>query len=118
MTFSALAVNAKADAQAALLNGGTLEILDGSKVLARLKFSTPAFGAAVDGRVTATSLKPDGSYRASGHADGFRAVTTRGEVVYSGSVGKISGDLRLNAVKMEAGDTVVIVSFTMQEPMD
>lgn len=69
MTFSALAVNAKADAQAALLDGGTLEILEGRKVLARLRFARPAFGPAVDGRVTASGLKPDTAHRASGEAD-------------------------------------------------
>lgn len=118
MTFSALAVNAKADAQAALLDGGTLEVLDGSKVLARLRFSRPAFGPAVNGRVTASGLKPDSTLRASGEADSFRALTAGGEIVYTGSVGVGSGDLRLNNVKIQAGDTVVVVSFTTQEPMN
>lgn len=117
MTFSALAVNAKADAQAALLAGGTLEILDGTKVLALLRFSNPAFGPAVDGRVTAHALKPDASHRASGSADGFRALTARGELVYAGTAGKASGDLRLNNVVVHAGDTVVITALTLTEPM-
>lgn len=118
MTFSALAVNAKADAQAALLDGGTLEILDGSKVLARLRFSRPAFSPAVDGRVTAAAMKPDTSHRASGEADGFRALTASGEMVYSGSVGMAVGaELRLNNTTMHAGDTVVIAAFVLSEPM-
>lgn len=117
MTFSALAVNVKAEAQAALLNGGTLEILDGSKVLARARFASPAFGPAVDGRVTALALKPDTAHRASGEADGFRALTARGELVYAGSVGTTSGDLRLNNTTLHVGDTVVVTALTLQEPM-
>lgn len=116
MTFSALAVNAKADAQAALLDGGTLEILDGRKVLARLRFARPAFGPAADGRVTASGLKPDTAHRASGEADSFRALTADGELVYAGSVGTSTGDLRLNTLTMHAGDTVVVTTFVVQEP--
>lgn len=117
LTFSALAVNAKADAQAALLDGGTLELFDGRTCVARLHFASPAFAAAVDGLATAHPLKPDASLRASGTATRFQAKTRGGAVVCAGSVGTSGADLVLNRTTFDLGDTAIVTTFTLQEPM-
>lgn len=48
-TFSTEARNAKADAQCALVDGGTLRLRAGTTVLANITLQNPAFGSAASG---------------------------------------------------------------------
>jgi len=125
--FTNLAVNTKADAQAALLNGGFLDIYDGAQPatadtaittqvkLARLTFANPAFGAAVAGVATANAIGSDASADATGTAAWFRALKSDGTAVLDGSVGTAGCNLNLNSVAITAGAAVSCTAFTLTE---
>jgi hypothetical protein len=98
--FSAVCVNAEADAVIALLSNGYLRIYDGVKpatadtaigsqvLLAELRFATPAAPAASGGLSTFTALTADASANATGTASWFRALKSDGTtVVFDGTVG-------------------------------
>lgn len=125
--FSNAAVNAKVDAQAALLNSGFLDLYDGSQPatadtaigaqvkLARLTFGNPAFGAAVAGVATANAITQDSSADATGTASWFRALTSGGAAVMDGTVGTSGANLNVNSVAISAGAAVQVSAFTMTE---
>lgn len=125
--FSNAAVNAKVDAQAALLNGGFMDVYDGTQPatadtavgaqvkLARLTFGNPAFGAGVAGVATANPITQDSSADASGTATWFRALTSGGNPVMDGSVGTSDANAILNSVAISAGAAVQCTSMTMTE---
>lgn len=126
--YSTLAVNTKADAQAALLNGGFLDIYDGAQPatantaittqvkLARLTFGTPAFGAAVAGVVTATAITADAAAEATGTASWFRLLTSGGAAVADGSVGTADANLVLSTTAIVVNAEVSVTAFTLTEP--
>lgn len=126
--YTALAVNAKVDAQAALLAGGFFDLYDGSQPatgdtavttqtrLARLTFGSPAFGAGVAGVATANPITGDPSAAASGRCTWLRLRKSDGTQVLDGSVGLTGCDLNLDVVDIVIGSTVDIDGFTMTEP--
>jgi len=128
LKLSNAAVNAKADALAALLNSGFLDIYDGAQPttadtavgaqvkLARLPFGNPAFGAAAAGVATANAITPDSSADATGTAAWFRAVTSGGAAVMDGSVATAGADCNINAVAIAAGAAVSCTGMTITEP--
>ncbi len=117
-----LAVNAAADAIAALCNTGFIDILDGTQaatgdtaigaqvVLVTLALNATAFAAAVAGVLTANSIT-SGVAGVSGTASWFRVYkadhTTK---VFDGSVGTATANLILATIT--AGQTVSATSFT------
>lgn len=126
--FSNVAVNAKVDAQALLLNTGYLRIYDGTQpatadtaigaqvLLAELRLNATAFGAGAAGVATANAITADSSANATGTASWFRALKSDGTtVIYDGSVGTSGSDLNLNTVSIVAGAAVSVSSFTMTE---
>lgn len=125
--FANIAVNAKADAQGTLLDGGFLDIYDGVQPatadtaittqvkLARLTFGTPAFAAAVAGVAAANAIGSDSSADATGTASWFRARKSDESAVYDGSVGTSGCNLNLNSVAISAGAAVSVTSFSMTE---
>lgn len=87
--YGDLCLNAKANAACALLNGGALHLFEDmteQPPLAVLKFGTPAFALAADGRCTALAIE-SGAGRRDGRASWFRCFTKLGEYVYGGSCG-------------------------------
>lgn len=119
------AASEAADAVTALLDNGYLRIYDGSQpstadtaitsqvLLAELRFSTPAFGAATNGAATANSITPDSSANASGTATWFRALQSNGTTaVFDGSVGTSLANIVLSSTSISSGETVDITSFT------
>jgi hypothetical protein len=125
--WSNAAVNAEADALAALLNDGYLRIYDGSQpanadtalsgqtLLAELRFGNPAFGAAVAGLLTANAITADAAANATGTASWFRALKSDGTTaVFDGSVGTASADLVLDSVAIQVNADVSVTSFTHQ----
>src|SRR5262245_596819 len=89
-----IAVNAEADAVAALLNNGYLRIYDGTKpanaavaittqvLLAELRFANPAaFAAAVAGVALGNVITDDSSADHTGTASWFRALKSDGTSV-------------------------------------
>lgn len=114
-----LAVNSEADGICTLLNGGYLDIYNGTQPatadtavtsqtrLARLTLSNPAFGAAVAGVATANAITDDESAAASGEATWFRARKSDGTTgVYDGSAGTADADCLLNRTDIQAGARV------------
>ncbi len=121
--------NAAANAVVDLLNGGTINIYDGTQpddadtavgaqhLLATLTFPNPAFGDAVAGMATAgTIVSGTGLYNPSGTATWFRCLTSGGAKGFDGSVGTSGCDLNLNAVLIAYGATVSCTGFTYTQP--
>lgn len=116
-THSTTARNAAADAVVALLNGGTLEVIDGSTVLAILTFAATAFGAADDGTATAAAIGAEDAALAAGTADAWRAKDSSGTVVMAGTARKSTDEdageeLVLENTSIEVGQQVSVTSFT------
>ncbi len=118
-------VNAQADAQAVKANNGYLRIYDGVRpatgdtavgaqvLLAELRMNATAFGAAVNGVITANALTPDASANAGGTASWFRILKSDGtSPIWDGEVGTATSDLILNSVTIGAGAQVSVTAFT------
>lgn len=122
-----LAVNTKADALAALLNSGFIDIYDGAQPatgdtaitsqvkLARLTFGNPAFSAAVAGVATANAITADSDADATGTAAWARVLKSDGTPVFDCSVAAASADLIINAVAIVQHTTVSASAFTLTE---
>jgi hypothetical protein len=126
--FSTAAVNAKADAQAALLNNGFIDVYDGTQPatpntavttqvrLARLTYGAPAYAAAVEGVATARPITQDPSAAATGTASWSRYRQSDGTAVLDGSVGTSGCNLNLNTVAVVQGAAVSVTAHTLTEP--
>lgn len=112
---------------AALCNGGTLKIYDGTQpatadtaittqnLLATLTLGNPAFGSAAAGVATANAITGDTSADATGTASWFRVLTSAAATVFDGSAGTASADLILNSTAIQSGASVTISSLTLTE---
>lgn len=121
-TLATGARNAMANAIADLVDvgagaNGTLEILEGSTVLAVLNLAAPAFGDAASGVVTANAITDDSAADATGTADTCKIKDKDGNLVITGSVSNSagSGDLKLLSTAITLGEPVAVdsLSFTM-----
>ena len=123
------AVNGKADYISDQLDNGYIRIYDGTiptnadtaigaqVLLAELRFSATASGAAVAGVVTFSAITADASANATGTASWFRALKSDGTtVVFDGTVGTASSDIVLNTTSIVSGAEVSISSFTYTQP--
>lgn len=126
--FSDESANARCDAHCALLNTGYLRIYDGTQaatadtavgaqvLLAELRFSATAFGAASAGVATANAITQDSSANATGTASWYRCLKSNGtSPVEDGSVGTATSNLILNSVAISSGAAVQVSSFTHTE---
>jgi hypothetical protein len=107
---------------------GYLRIYDGTQaatadtavgaqvLLAELRWSATAFGAAAAGVATANAITSDASANATGTASWFRVLDGGGvdvtDNVFDGTVGTSGSDLNLNTVAISAGATVACSAFT------
>lgn len=120
--------NSLCDSMAALCNNGYIRIYDGTQaanadtavgsqvLLAELRFSATAFGAASAGVATANAITSDSSANATGTATWFRALKSDGTtVVWDGSVGTSSADMVLDTVSFVAGGTVAVSALTLTQ---
>jgi hypothetical protein len=118
------AVNAEADALAALCNSGYIDILDGTQaatadtaigaqvVLVSLTFGATAFGAASAGVITANSIGA-GTAGNSGTASWFRIYKSdHTTVVFDGTADTSSANLILPTTTITAGQSITATSFT------
>lgn len=123
------AVNAKADAISDLLDNGYIRIYDGTRpagadtaittqtLLAELRFSATASGAAVAGVITFSAITDDSSANNTGTATWFRTFKSDGStVVYDGEVGTSGADLNLNTTSIVSGAAVSISAFGYTQP--
>jgi hypothetical protein len=134
--FSDAAIEASVAAVAALCNGGTLKIYNGTQpagantavstqtLLATLTLSSTAFGSASaagsDGSkvvtVTAATITGDTSADNTGTATWFRVLKSDGTTaVFDGSVGTSGCDLNLATTSIVSGEEVDVTSFTITE---
>ena len=122
------AVNAGVDALCVLLNGGKLQIYDGTQPatadtavgaqvkLAELTFNATAFAAAAAGVATANAITADSAADATGTAAWFRALTSVDGNTFDGSVGTAGCDLNLNSVAIQINAEVSCTSMTFTWP--
>lgn len=131
------AAKAGCDAVAALGNGGTLKIYDGTQptdantavgaqvLLATLTLSATAFaasaasGSAPNRKATAAAnaITGDTSADATGTATWFRMLKSNGtSAVMDGSVGTTGCDLNLVTTSLVAGVDVEVSSFSLSQP--
>jgi len=133
--FSALAADRKADAVLKLLDGGTLKVYDGERppspggpmsgqrMIALLRFGSPAFLPAERGVAEARPIEPDTSASRSGDPTWFAACAATGEVVFDGTVGPEGTlgpdgevhDLEMSGDDVAEGTEVGVVRFTYSE---
>lgn len=119
------ALNAKVNAWAKLLDGGTLEFYDGkqpasvneapakAKLLAALKFQSPAFPPAEDGVAESFDLTPDTDAKATGTATWYRVTKADGTAVMDGTVGREDADLIMNATGIQEHAEVRLKNFIL-----
>lgn len=126
--LSNLEANVAAAAAAALFNNGFLRIFGADQpvsadapigsqpLLVELRFGPSAFGAAVNGVVSANTII-SGTAVASGKATWFRAFTSDGATaIRDGSVGTTGCDLNLERTGIQAGGLVSVSSGTFTQP--
>lgn len=129
LRMSDAAVNAEANALAALMGSGYIRIYDGTRpttadtavstqvLLAELRFGSTAFGSASSGAITANAITQDSSANASGTPTWFRALKSDGtSAMWDGTVGTSSADLILNSATISAGAAVSISALTHTIP--
>lgn len=122
---ASLAANAAADE----LNNGYIRIysgtqptnvdtaLSGNTLLAELRFSATAFGAASNGVKTANAITADTAADATGTASFFRALKSDGTTaVFDGTCGTSGADLIMPTVSIQAAVEVQITSLTYTQP--
>lgn len=123
--ISYAAANAEADALAPLMNSGKLRIYDGavptraddaigaSTLLAELTMNGTAFGASVNGVITANAITADASANNTGTASYYRIWDSAGTTCYiQGTVGTATSDMILNSVAISSGAAVTVTALT------
>ena len=112
--FENVALNAAADAIAALLDGGTLQFQTSADAeTATVAFGNPAFGAAVAGVATANAITPDSS-AAGGVTTKFVCRTSAAALVVAGTAGSAgTEDMVMDNATISAGVTVEVDGFTV-----
>jgi len=123
--MSDAAVNAEANALAALANTGYIRIYDGTRptnadtavgaqvLLAELRFGATAFGAAVAGVLTANAITPDAAANAGGTASWARILQSNGTTaLWDDEVGTATSNIILNSITIGLGAAVSISALT------
>lgn len=113
-----VAVNAEADALAALANSGYLRIKSAADVLlAELRFGATAFAGAVAGLLVANAITGEDSAPAAGVATKYEVYASNGTtLLWTGTVGMVDADCILSNTTIQSGATVNIGSFTHTVP--
>jgi hypothetical protein len=123
-TITNAAASAAADAMCALVNSGYLDLYSGTQPatadtaisgqvkLARLTFSSTAFGSASNGVATANAITDDGDADATGTAAWFRACNSGGTAVFDGTVGTGTHNLVLATTSIVQHGTVGVTALT------
>lgn len=128
LQLSYAAVNAEANALAALVNSGKLRIYDGTpptrcddalssnNLLAELTMNATAFGGAANGVLTANAIT-GANAALSGTASFYRIFNSAGTTQYiQGTVGTATADLILNSVAISSGAAVSVTALTHTVP--
>lgn len=120
--LSTLAVNAEADALAALLSGGFFDLLMGPKGenpdevapieqrLARLPFAEVAFAKSVNGVLRANPLGKSVATR-TGDPTWYQCLTKEGVPVLDGTAGQAGANATTKSKTIQEGSIVEITNF-------
>jgi hypothetical protein len=120
--LSKLTVNAQAAVTAKLLDGGSVEFLEGEppadpdtppaadQILCRAQLASTAFGAPRDGVLTANKVDRAVAIK-TGEPSWFRLVTREGEPVADGLVGTSNADAVGNVKTLIEGQFVDVTGF-------
>jgi hypothetical protein len=123
LRLSTVARNTQLDALAALTDGGYLRIYNGTQpaspdipvstqtLLAELRFSTPAFGSASGGIITAEAITDEDAALSTGVATWFRVLDAGENVLWDGSVGSVNSNINLSSTSIQSGARVSLSSF-------
>lgn len=129
---STAAANLKANAWAAGMNSGYIRIYQGTQpatantslgaatLLAELTMGSTAFGAAVDGLLTANAITKDSSANNTGTAQFYRLFQSDGTTPMGDGTCGASGsgsDLELSSTSIVQFGEVTCTSFTHQESL-
>lgn len=127
--ITAAAANASANAVGALANNGWLRLYSGAQpatadtavgaqvLLAELRLSATAFGAAAGGIITAAAITSDIDANATGTAAWYRVFKADGTTpVWDGTVGLSGCDINMNAVDIQIHAQIDCGSFFYTQP--
>ena len=129
---STSAANTKADAFATAMNAGKIRIYQGAKpatanavlgaalLLGELTFGNPAFGAAVNGLLTANAITKDSSADNSGTAQFYRLFKADGTTPMGDGTCGLTGsgsDLEMASTSITATGEITCTGFTHQESL-
>jgi hypothetical protein len=115
--LSPAAADAMLDVLGAMMDGGSIELLSDSRVLAVLKLASPAAMAAVDGELEFNDIA-EGDAARNGMATGARIVGADGTEIALCDVGDENSDavIKLNTTKIYRGGPVRLSSFRLVMP--
>jgi hypothetical protein len=118
VNLSEAASNAMLDVLAGMMNGGSIELSDNSKVLAVLKLSNPAARDAAGGMLVFNKIAEENAALAQGNASFARIVGSDGSEVFSCDVGDENSDavIKLNTTRIFRNSPVRIGSFSLVMP--
>ena len=114
-----IAADAMLDVLSALMDGGNIELMaDNGRVLARLKLSSPAAMAAVDGELEFYAIAEEDAALAQGNVTLARIVGAAGDELLSCDVGDENSDavIKLNTTIIYRGGPVRLTSFRLIMP--
>jgi hypothetical protein len=118
VNLSEAASNVMLDAIAAMMDGGTIELLSSNGTpLAVLRLSNPAAGDAVDGALAFNKIA-EGDAVIDGRAEFARVVASDGSEVFSCDVGDENSDvvIKLNTTKIKRDTGVKLSQFRLIMP--
>lgn len=85
--------------------------------VATITFDTTAFGDAVSGTVTATSMPQSDTTPTGGTVGAFTIFDGNDLRIMSGTVAVSGGDINLSSLTISTGDTVTLNSLTYTAPV-
>ena len=116
MGLSEAAANMSAQSVAKMLDGGYLRIYAASgTMLAELRYPSPAFSDAINGKVMGNKIIPESDAKAGGKPATFTAFTADGTEVFSGKIGQ---HMTLNQDKIQRHTEVAITSHSLTHKME
>jgi hypothetical protein len=116
--LSKTAADAMLDVLGGMMDGGTIELRSDQRVLAVLKFATPATLPAIDGELEFNNIIEEDAALAQGNATTARILAADGSEVMSCDVGDENSDavVKLNTTKIYRGGPVRLTSFVLVMP--
>jgi hypothetical protein len=118
INLSETAGNVMLDALAALMDGGSIELMSDQRVLAVLRLSIPATMPAAGGELEFNDIAEEDAALAQGNASSARIIGSNGGEVFSCDVGDENSDavIKLNTTKIFRGGPVRLKSFRLVMP--